>query len=193
MSWWNCSCWWTPAHRWAPPWWWGAGSRWSVWCTRSEVESLRWNSNTNYLIHHLVHIRIEARVIVDVRDIQGLPGLRYKPCYALPHRKPHTTLQTNSTHKIQPQVFLGYHLLVDVSVIFLWRDFKQSKNFLGHRIRALVNLYQDLLCIKLVSFCINQEERSPVSINHFLGLIETLDDQRVHTRHLGKNRPGNLI
>ena len=51
------------------------------------------------------------------------------------------------------------------------------------------HLYQDLLCIKLVGFCVNQEERCPICVNHLLNLIEALNYQRVHARHFGKNWP----
>ena len=99
-----------------------------------------------------------------------------------------------------PEISPGDNLLAHIPIpVFLRLNLKQSEIRCASLGRAVsqqlssFNLYQDLLCIKLVGFCVNQEERGPVSINHFLGLIETLDDQRVHTRHLGKNRPGNLI
>ena len=52
------------------------------------------------------------------------------------------------------------------------------------------NLYQDLLCIKLVGFCVDQEERGSVRRHHPLGLGEALHYQRVHARHLREYRPG---
>ena len=53
------------------------------------------------------------------------------------------------------------------------------------------NLYQDLLCIKLVGFCVDQEERGSVRRHHPLGLGEALHYQRVHARHLREYRPGH--
>ena len=93
-----------------------------------------------------------------------------------------------------PEISPGDNLLAHIPIpVFLRLNLKQSEIRCASLGRAVsqqlssFNLYQDLLCIKLVGFCVNQEERGPVRVNHLLNLIETLNYQRVHARHLRKN------
>ena len=37
---------------------------------------------------HLVHLGVEPRVVVDIRDVERLPSLGHEACDAFPHGKP---------------------------------------------------------------------------------------------------------
>ena len=103
---------------------------------------------------------------------------------------------------ISPQIFREY-FLPDMSVLLLGCKLEQSVKCILVLVLGLVagprrsghqtpfNLYQDLLCIKLVGFCVDQEERGSVRRHHPLGLGEALHYQRVHARHLREYRPGH--
>ena len=87
---------------------------------------------------------------------------------------------------ISPEVSSRDNLLTHTAIaLFIRSQLKISEKQSEHP--NSFHLYQDLLCIKLVGFCVDQEERCPIRVNHLLNLIEALNYQRVHARRFGKN------